>query len=269
MDVAEGVSVARKRPPSVDLFYDDFSAGVVDMDPYALGMYFRTICFQYAHDSVPQDTATLVRITGATPEKFVKHWPAVREKFVEAEDGNLINERAQDAMEKKLRISEERAKAGKKGGQSRRKRGGSKRVSKPPSKNKAKGSRKLEVGSASFQEELSAGYTTDFAIFWEKFPRGRKKSKALAFKAFQKAIASGVDAMMLIRRVDEYAASAEGRGDFVKMPSTWLNQACWDDDPAAWSRGETPEGEPVLSDRSKRTAAAMESYLERTEGNCE
>jgi len=219
----------RKRPPSIDFYYDDFLSGVVDMDPYEVGMYIRNLCFQWGHNFVPTDAQKLLKITGATPEKFAKHWPSVREKFVEKDENQLVNERAQDAMEHKLALSRKRSEAGRKGGRPKSK---SKSKSKRVSKRKAKGSRKLEAGSKEKQEKLSA----DFERFWTAFPRGRRKSKAIAFTAFSKAIALGASAETLIRRAGEYARSEEGQGEYVKMPSTWLNQTCWEDDDYAWNR---------------------------------
>ena len=216
----------RKRPPCIDFYYDDFSAGVAAMHPCAVGIYIKTICFQWGHDLIPEDAETLQRIAGCSPQDFNEHWPAVREKFVEVEGGGLINERAQASMDKKVRISGKRSEAGKKGSRPSK----SKRVSKTQSKTKAQGSRKKEVGS-NVIEELSAS----FADFWKVFPRGRKKSKAKALEAWEKAIAlEGVDVELLIRRAAEYAGSDEGQGQYVKMPSTWLNQQCWQDDDFSW-----------------------------------
>jgi hypothetical protein len=72
-----------------------------------------------------------------------------------------------------------------------------------------------------------------FDRFWESFPRGRKKSRAKAFEYWCKAIRSA-DPETIIASAVEYANSDEGRGAWVKMPGTWLNQHCWTDDREAW-----------------------------------
>lgn len=72
-----------------------------------------------------------------------------------------------------------------------------------------------------------------FEQFWEEFPRGRRKSKARAREAFEKALEK-TDAETLIAAAKAYAASDAGRGEFVQMPSSWLNQECWNDDREAW-----------------------------------
>lgn len=72
-----------------------------------------------------------------------------------------------------------------------------------------------------------------FESFWKAFPPGRKKSKAKAREAWTRAIeAAQPDA--IVAAAVEYAASSEGRGQYVKMPATWLNGGCWDDDRSAW-----------------------------------
>jgi hypothetical protein len=72
-----------------------------------------------------------------------------------------------------------------------------------------------------------------FEEFWAAFPTGRKKSKGTARDAFAKAVAKCPPAT-IIASAKEYAASEAGRGPFVKMPATWLNQECWQDDREAW-----------------------------------
>ena len=74
----------------------------------------------------------------------------------------------------------------------------------------------------------------DFEIFWNCFPSGRKKSKGAAQAAWVKALGI-TSADRIIARARDYAASPEGNGPYVKMPSTWLNQRCWDDADAAWN----------------------------------
>lgn len=81
----------------------------------------------------------------------------------------------------------------------------------------------------------------NFERFWNAFPRGRRKSRGAARKAWEKARRL-VDADTLIAAATEYAASAEGRGAFVKMPSTWLNNECWTDEREAWQQKDPAHG---------------------------
>ncbi len=91
---------------------------------------------------------------------------------------------------------------------------------------------------------------SDFSLFWNAFPKGRRKAKGSALKSWKLARAK-VSAETLISAATDYAESEEGRGQFVKMPSTWLNQECWDDDRESWrsKRDDDPRGSMELLER--------------------
>ena len=73
-----------------------------------------------------------------------------------------------------------------------------------------------------------------FEEFWNAYPNGRKRSRGDALPAWRKALKSA-DAELIISKAAEYAASDEGQGEFVQMPSSWLNQQRWKDHPDAWN----------------------------------
>lgn len=72
-----------------------------------------------------------------------------------------------------------------------------------------------------------------FEAFWEVFPVGRKKSKGVARESYIRAL-SRATPEVINAAAAEYGRSEVGRGKWVKMPSTWLNQECWNDDREAW-----------------------------------
>jgi hypothetical protein len=45
---------------------------------------------------------------------------------------------------------------------------------------------------------------------------------------------------VLVASAAEYARSPRGQGDFVKMPATWLNGRCWEDDRKSWQHDGAP-----------------------------
>lgn len=70
-----------------------------------------------------------------------------------------------------------------------------------------------------------------FDEFWAVFPSGRKKAKDAARKAFAKA-AGRVPVGVILEGVRRYAADPNlPEPEFRPMPSTWLNQGRWDDEP--------------------------------------
>ncbi|MDX2350636.1 MAG: hypothetical protein QNK32_09625 [Porticoccus sp.] len=81
-----------------------------------------------------------------------------------------------------------------------------------------------------------------FDEFWRAFPKGRKTSKGKARRQFV-AIVSGkhkdlkASADELINGATRYAQTMGDNHPYVKMPSTWLNGGCWDDEDLAPNGG--------------------------------
>ena len=86
-------------------------------------------------------------------------------------------------------------------------------------------------------------YPDEFELFWNAYPLKRRTGKKEAFEAWKKAL-KGTKATpcpqsdgwpaYLVQRATEYASSSQGRGEYVKGPTPWLNKGCWDDPPEAW-----------------------------------
>lgn len=77
-----------------------------------------------------------------------------------------------------------------------------------------------------------------FNEFWRVYPKGRKTSKADARRKFV-AIVKGkhkdlkASPEVLIQAAMRYAMAMGNTHPYVKMPSTWLNNGCWEDDDMA------------------------------------
>lgn len=80
------------------------------------------------------------------------------------------------------------------------------------------------------KEAREAKLNDEFEAWYSKFPS--KRSKGAARKAYRRARAKvGQDVLLTAR--DAYAALIRAQGvqsQYVKHPSSWLNQECWDDD---------------------------------------
>lgn len=87
------------------------------------------------------------------------------------------------------------------------------------------------------QEEASLA-----EIIYAAFPK--KVGKAKALKAIESAIAETGDADRLLQRTRSFAKATERWPEadrrFIKHPTTWFNQGCYDDDPAEWERTPPP-----------------------------
>ena len=95
------------------------------------------------------------------------------------------------------------------------------------------------------KSKTTVDYTAEFLEFWSAYPPIRKGSKSDAFRAWTGALKHATPEA-LIAAATEYALSARGRGPFSKMPSSWLNGRCWEDDRTFWgsSGAERPEPPP-------------------------
>ena len=103
-------------------------------------------------------------------------------------------------------------------------------------------------------------YEIEFEEFWKAFPVGRKHSKAKAREAFAKAVCKA-NATEIIAAAREYAVSDIGRGAFVKMPTTWLNQECWLDDREAW-KAKDPHAPLAPRQFEKVTPAEFKALID-------
>lgn len=81
----------------------------------------------------------------------------------------------------------------------------------------------------------AAPYTSDFESFWKSYPAVRRKGKKAAYKAWKGAIKDktwpGLDG--ILKALSLQCNSVQWRSDggkYVPMPTTWLNQARWDDE---------------------------------------
>lgn len=70
-----------------------------------------------------------------------------------------------------------------------------------------------------------------FATFWAAYPR--REAKKAAYDKFARLIRDGIPPETLISGARRYAASLAKAGrerEKTKIPTTWLNQGCWDDE---------------------------------------
>ncbi len=78
-------------------------------------------------------------------------------------------------------------------------------------------------------------YSPEFDAFWQAYPR--REAKKTAWESWKAALASGVDAQKIITGSNRYATACRDRStpiDKTKLPATWLNNACWDDEYAPY-----------------------------------
>ena len=111
-----------------------------------------------------------------------------------------------------------------------------------------------------------------FEEFWHAFPRGRKTAKADARRKFT-AIVKGrhkdlrATPAQLIDGARRYAAAMGDHHPYVKMPSTWLNGGCWEDEdiaPPSTTRLSSAQGSPALPERQSTRKRSLYEDLTDT-----
>lgn len=98
-------------------------------------------------------------------------------------------------------------------------------VNQPPAKKVRRG-KKVTVYYSELSSERKADVDKMFELFWEKYPC--KEEKAKAINSFVTAMTK-TTIEKILDAVDKYAASKKVADGFIKMPATWLNNGCWDD----------------------------------------
>jgi hypothetical protein len=106
----------------------------------------------------------------------------------------------------------------------------------------------------------------NFETFWKLYPR--KEGKGEAREAFAKAL-KGANADAICKGLERQLPAFRVRErKFIAMPSTWLNQGRWDDEPEGAARPSPPlPREPEVTDEDR--AAGLRVIREAKKGDFE
>lgn len=87
---------------------------------------------------------------------------------------------------------------------------------------------------------LQSRHEISFADFWELYPR--KQSKRAAEKAWHREIKAGADPREIIEGLRrQLPGFARKDKQFIPHPSTWLNQARWEDEDMPYAPSQASE----------------------------
>jgi len=80
------------------------------------------------------------------------------------------------------------------------------------------------------EPEVELTLDQEFDLFYAAYPRRKSKGAArLAYKRARK-LATFEEIMQGVKDFTAYCTSEATEMKYIKHPSTWLNQECWDDD---------------------------------------
>lgn len=92
--------------------------------------------------------------------------------------------------------------------------------------------------------------SSDFENFFSLYPR--KEVKKEAAKCFEKALKDGVllsNILDGVKRYNRFIEEKKVERRFIKLPTTWLNQGCWDDD-YGMGKEEPSKNAPMFLDEN-------------------
>lgn len=251
--------MAKEKLPAIHLYPGDWLRdGISGCSLAAQGLWLRMMFVahdapnygeMFAHDLLPAKAA-IARRCGCSVEEFDALFSELLGAEIPSIENGIVFSRRM-VRDGKLRAT--RAKVGRKGGKQTAKQNRSKAQANTAAKPKQ---------NTEIENENDPDSEIDFfEEFWRVFPSGRKKSKARARSAFDRALAK-VPAAVIVEAAGEYADSDEGRGEYVKMPETWLNGECWSDDRNAWKAKGSSRGSPLFPDDPHGNLSAAHKYLE-------
>jgi uncharacterized protein YdaU (DUF1376 family) len=188
---------------------------------------------------LPKNEKKLAKIARISCAQWRKISDTILEFF--CDDGDCYtHSRIAQELEKAQKKYEARAMAGRAGGKAKAKQ--------KPSNAKARlNQSQSQLQSTNVDRDttyLSSVRDGGFDIFWKAYPR--KKAKAHALKAWIAAIRT-TDPAEIIFAAQQYAKRTKGsEARYIKHPATWLNGACWHDE---------PDPDPAdATEQSRRTA---------------
>lgn len=241
--------MATTKLPHMPLWVYDIKAdeSCQMMTASQFGVYMRLLIHQWTEGSIPSDPDDLAFLVGRCTS-FSKTWAVVSRKFVETDDGRLINERLDGERREVLEKVERRRKAGAKGAQSRWDGGANADANSSRNGNANSNRNATPITQASESESVSKSSSfcsSDVERIYQAYPRQVGKQAALeAIHKALKAIDQPDPVAWLLSRVEAFAASDAGnRGKYTPHPATWLNEGRYDDDDAEWGKDDDGAGE--------------------------
>lgn len=236
--------------PYMPFYVNDWLSSTRFMSPTDRDAYFTALCLSWANDGLPPDAEL--------PDR-------VRSKFCESEDGKLRNTKQEKVRADACRLHSQKVEAGRRGAAARlaalkqrsssveapleqrsssveaaphtllKQRSSNQNQNQMSSKEDDNTPLPPQGGSAVADEVKtrpvkSVAYSEDFDAFWSIYPR--KEGKGAAWEAWQKRKkpVPDIDAILpALRRAMSSSQWVKDGGQFIPMPTTWINQRRWED----------------------------------------
>lgn len=222
------------------MYWGDYVASTGHLSTLEHGAYLLLIGHYWTTGNpLPKNEKKLSKIARISCAQWRKISDTILD-FFDDEGDCYTHSRIAQELEKAKKKYEARARAGRAGGKAKAKQ--------KPSNAKARlNQSQSQPQSTNVDRDttyLSSVRESGFDLFWQVYPR--KKAKAHALKAWKSAIKQ-IHPGQIIFAAEQYAERTKGsEARYIKHPATWLNGACWHDE---------PDPDPTdATERSRRSA---------------
>ncbi len=107
------------KNPAFPLYANDFYVDTITWELDELGLYTRLLFIQWANGPLENDPKKLAKIAITSLKNFIRLWETVSSKFVENENGCLINTRLEEVRQERLAFIEKQRNKGRKSAKKR------------------------------------------------------------------------------------------------------------------------------------------------------
>lgn len=221
--------------PYMPLFVGDFLAKTEDLNDAETGAYMRLIMAQWTRKgrSLPDEQAKLQRIAHSG-RNWPKVWAEIARFFDRDEDG-YYNRTCREMFEKRTAQAIAKSISGARGGHAK-----ALKMLAAPLANASNSPEQTPSMSQSYPEkEEESVFSTEktlmrvlrFSEFWAAYPhRDGKRGRKLAEAKYRAAVKRGVSEQTIIDGAKRAHADPRVKAGYARDPTTWLNQAGWDDE---------------------------------------
>lgn len=232
-----------KHVPYFRFYPSDFMAGVRGMTAQEVGVYTMLLCLIYEAggpvENNPLRLATYCGLRLPTFERTCEKLIALGK--ITAADGWLSNARAEVEIAKRADDLKIAFRAGKASAEKRQ------QNQAKPSTDVQRTFNHTDTDTDTEKKDRDAKASLErFAEFWEVYPhRDGKRGRKLAEAKYRAAVKRGVAEQTIIEGAKRAQNDPRVKAGFARDPTTWINQAGWEDVTAptvtAFRGGYTPE----------------------------
>jgi uncharacterized protein YdaU (DUF1376 family) len=212
------------KAPAFQFYASDFLTDTQSWEAFEVGVYIRLLSNQWVNGSLPSDLKRLSRIAGCEYQEMEKAWVILGFKFLDKNDGTIINQKLESVRADKNRFIEKQHQNGLKGGRPLKIETQTKPKDNPKETQTITQSitqTKPLQSSTSIKEIINK----DFDLFWVKYPK--KVAKEDCSKLFKKL--SNEDQSQILNTIDKFISYKPFDSYNHPNPKTYLNQRRWED----------------------------------------